>query len=77
MPPPPALEPTPVPLADVVAVAENTSEKLREMETDLSAEQTSAMVAREVPLVTHEIAALLDETTRSLKPARRARPWRR
>ena len=57
-----------VPLADVVAAAESTSEKLREMETNLSAEETSAVVARELPLMAQEIAALLDETRRSLKP---------
>jgi potassium-dependent mechanosensitive channel len=64
----PSATPTPVPLADVVAAAESTSEKLREMETDLSAEKASGTVARELPAMTREIAALLNETTRSLKP---------
>jgi small-conductance mechanosensitive channel len=55
-------------LADVVAEAESTSEKLQEMETDLAPEETSATVARQISLMTQEIAALADETTRSLKP---------
>ncbi len=64
----PVAAPTPVPLADVVAEAESTSEKLQEMETDLAPEETSATVARQISLMTQEIAALADETTRSLKP---------
>ena len=63
-----SVAPTPVPLADTVGAAESTAEKLQEMEGNLSTEQTSVVVARELPNTTQEIAALLEETTRSLKP---------
>ena len=64
----PKATPTPVPLADTVGAAESTSEKLQEMEGNLSAAQTSDVVAEELPRTSQEIAALLEETTRSLKP---------
>ena len=60
--------PTPVALADTVAAAESTSEKLQEMETDHSAGETSANVARGLAPVTQEIAALFQETARTVKP---------
>ncbi|MEP6809749.1 MAG: mechanosensitive ion channel domain-containing protein [Chthoniobacterales bacterium] len=66
--PAPKATPAPVPLADTIAAAESTSEKLQEMESNLSAAETSDVVAEELPRTSHEIAALLDETTRSLKP---------
>lgn len=66
--PAPKATPTPVPLADTVGAAESTSEKLQEIEGNLSTAQTSDVVAEELPRTSQEIAALLDETTRSLKP---------
>ncbi|MEO6873106.1 MAG: mechanosensitive ion channel domain-containing protein [Chthoniobacterales bacterium] len=66
--PVPKASPTPVPLPDTVAAAEITSDKLQELEGDLSAVQTTKVVAEELPATSQEIAALSAETTRSLRP---------
>lgn len=66
--PPPKASPTPVPLADTVAAAEITSDKLQEIEGNLSAAQTIKVVAEELPRMSQEIAALSAETARSVKP---------
>lgn len=64
--PPPVAAPTPFPLAEVVTQTEATSANLRDIETDLTADQITATVNDELPLLTREIDARLDENNKIL-----------
>jgi hypothetical protein len=59
---------TPIPLADVVAAADAVSERLQSTEAEVSANETTAIVSRELPLLTDEIGGRLSEMTTALKP---------
>lgn len=57
-----------MPLAEVVAAADAASERLSGIQTEVSDNQTSAIVARDLPGTAREISAQLDETRRMLTP---------
>ena len=59
--------PTPLPLADVIAAANTIVERLAQVQSEVSENQTTTIIASELPLVTQEIAGRLDETTRTGK----------
>ncbi|MDQ6859882.1 MAG: mechanosensitive ion channel [Verrucomicrobiota bacterium] len=66
--PKPTPAPTAVPLADVVAASDAASERLDQMQSEVSAHGTSTTISQELPATTREIDARLDETKRMLAP---------
>ncbi len=63
----PALQPTPIPLVDVVLQADAVEAGLQEMEPAADEAATSG-VERDLPLVAREVSAQLAETTQLVKP---------
>ncbi len=59
---------TPVPMADVIAAADAVSERLASIETEVAANQTAANVTRDLPTLTKDVDARLNETRRMLTP---------
>lgn len=66
--PAPSAAPTPLPLADVVAAADAALARLDQISSEIAADQTSANITRDLPHVTEEINARLEETRRVLTP---------
>jgi potassium efflux system protein len=58
--------PTPIPLAEMVTQAEAASANLRSIEADLASDQITATVDAELPVLTREIGARLDENEKIL-----------
>ncbi|MEJ7709448.1 MAG: hypothetical protein WKF84_06215 [Pyrinomonadaceae bacterium] len=61
--------PTPIPLAEVVTQAELATASLRDTEADLSSDQITATIEQELPALTHDIDARLEENSRLLTPS--------
>lgn len=59
---------TPVPLADIVAASDAAGERLDQINSEISSNPTNANIARDLPQVTAEIAARVEETRRMLVP---------
>lgn len=60
----PVVSSTAIPVSDVIAQIENASSTLKEIAASASANQTAETVERELPALTEEINAKLDETAR-------------
>lgn len=58
--------PTPIPLADVVTQAETTTSYLRNVQTDLAADQIINGISNDLPLITREIDARIEENQKVL-----------
>ncbi len=58
--------PTAIPLAEVVTQAETAQSNLRDIEADLAADQITATVNGELPVLTREIDARLEENSKIL-----------
>ena len=62
----PTPAPSPVPLAEVVTQAETVQAGLRDIEAELSSDQITATVDGELPIITRELDARLEENARIL-----------
>ena len=62
----PASVPAPIPLAEVVMQAESALGNLREIEAQLTSDQIPTTVEKELPLLTREIDARFEESTKIL-----------
>src|SRR5689334_16980733 len=62
----PAQAPSPIPLAEVVTRAESALGNLRDIETQLTSDQIPLTVDKELPLLTREIDARVEESTKIL-----------
>jgi potassium efflux system protein len=60
------VSPTPIPLAEVVSQAEATTSFLRNVQTDLAADQFISGVSNDLPLITREIDARIEENQKLL-----------
>ena len=65
----PAQAPTSIPLAEVVTQAESASGNLRDIAAELAANQIPTTVNKELPVLTREIDARLDESAKLLSVA--------
>src|SRR5262245_57643769 len=65
-PPSSAPAPTPIPLAEVVTQAESASGSLRDIDAQLTSDQISTTVEKELPLLTREIDARVEESSKIL-----------
>jgi hypothetical protein len=62
--------PTAVPLAEAIGAADAVAERLAEIESEVSENQTSAIIARELPLLTEQIDTREAEMQRTLEAGR-------
>src|SRR5262249_4555416 len=61
--------PTPIPISDVVAQAENASSTLKEIEASVSSDPMTEAIERDLPRLTNEINARIEETAQRVKGA--------
>jgi potassium efflux system protein len=61
--------PTPIPISDVVAQAENASSTLKEIEASVSSDPMTETIDRDLPRLTNEINARIEETAQRVKGA--------
>lgn len=65
----PAASPTPIPFSDVIAQADSASSTLKEIAAGASADSTADVVERDLPALTDEINARLEETAQVVQGA--------
>src|SRR5215475_9865755 len=65
----PEPSPTPIPISDVVAQAENASPTLKEIEASISSDPMTETIERDLPRLTNEINARIEETAQRVKGA--------
>src|SRR5215475_2552051 len=63
----PEPSPTPIPISDVIAQAENASSTLKEIEASVSSDSMTETIERELPRLTNEINARIEETAQRVK----------
>src|SRR5215471_12693137 len=61
--------PTPIPISDVVAQAENASSTLKEIGASVSSDSMTETIERDLPRLTNEINARIEETAQRVKGA--------
>ena len=60
-PPPGAATPAPIPLAEIATDAESATARVRDMQSELSSDRTTEIIAEQLPALTREIDARLRE----------------
>jgi small-conductance mechanosensitive channel len=65
--PSPEASPTPIPISDVIAQAENASSTLKEIAASVSSDPMTETIERDLPRLTNEINARLEETAQRVK----------
>lgn len=63
----PSATPTPIPFSEIIAQAESASALLKQLSSGVADDTTAAIVERDLPNLTNEIDARLEETTRVIE----------
>jgi small-conductance mechanosensitive channel len=61
--------PTPIPVSEIIAQSENAASTLKEIAASTTAEPSTEMIERDLPVLTEEINARLEETAKTVEGA--------